>query len=150
MRNERVEKCIWVKCSEGLSNRVSNIIRRYIDRMKFAAYMVVSFAHSFMFSWFHFYHCIMLLFNSVHYIFLLLGLCIVIVMYVPFCMFCFIVSFYVLFVCKCVLYCCHRVSTKLQLTCIIYHIITSTVKTRNLYPSCYFRFPNTYLTRDIH
>jgi len=33
------------------------------------------------------------------------------------------VSFYVLFLCKCVLYCCHRVATQLLLTnisCILY------------------------------
>ena len=54
-----------------------------------------------------------LLFNFVNYVFLLLHLCILLVMYV---LFCFIVLFYVKFVCKCVPYCCHRVSTQLQLT----------------------------------
>jgi ammonia channel protein AmtB len=36
-------KCISVKCSENHSSSVSIIIRSCIDRMKFAAYMAVSF-----------------------------------------------------------------------------------------------------------
>jgi len=57
------------------------------------------------------------------YIFLLLCLCILTVMYVPFYVICSIVIFCILFVCKCVLYCCCRFATELQLTDISsYHI----------------------------
>jgi len=65
----------------------------------------------------------MLLFNFVNYVFLMSCLCILIVLYVLFWVFCLIVLFCVLFVCKCVLYYCHRVANQLQLTN-IYHIIS--------------------------
>jgi len=42
------------------------------------------------------------------------------------------VSFCVLFVCKCVLYYCHRVTTQLQLINISYHIITHLVQPQNI------------------
>ena len=61
------------------------------------------------------------------------------------CTFCsvysvFIVSFYVLFVCKCVVYYCHRVSTKLQLAYISYHLSLS------LESQC--KVPNVFLAVD--
>jgi len=59
----------------------------------------------------------MLLFNFVNYVFLLFH---ILIMYVPFCVFCFIVLFCVLFARKCVLYYCPRVSTQLHLN-ISYH-----------------------------
>ena len=118
-----------VKWSEGLSNRVPIIISRYIYQMRFAACMAVSFITFFSYSsGYIFYHCIhgcmfcMLLFNFVNYVFFILCLSILSFMYVPFWVFCFIVLYCVLFVCKCVLYYCHQVSTHLRLTTISYHV----------------------------
>ena len=59
--------------------------------------------------------------------YLYLCLCTIIVMYVPFCVFWYIVLLCVLFVCNCVLYYCHWVSTQLKLTNTSYHIIYQTV-----------------------
>jgi len=47
-------------------------------------------------------------------------------MYFVLCIVCFVL-FYVLIVCKCVLYYFHRLSTQLQLTNIPYHIIVTMI-----------------------
>jgi hypothetical protein len=72
-------KCSWVKCSEGLSDIVFNIIRLYTDHMKFAAFIIIYMVVCFV--------CFYLILLSC--VFLLLCLCILIVMYVLFCIFCF-------------------------------------------------------------
>jgi hypothetical protein len=122
-----------VKWSEGLNKRVSVIIRRYRDHMMFAAYLAVSFIKN--------CHILLVLFCIIVYMvvyfvcfclilhkYLLRILIVMYVMYVPFCVFCFIVLFCVLFVCKCVLYYCHRVSNQLQLTNVTYRNIPHHIK----------------------
>jgi hypothetical protein len=70
----------------------------------------------------------MLLFNFANlyfycYVYVYLLLCMLCAVYSV-----FIVSFCVLFVCKCVLYYCYRASTQSQLTNISYHIISKTMR----------------------
>jgi hypothetical protein len=154
---------VLIMCSDGPSNKVSNIIRRHVDNRQLLIICILLLADSFILFRFYFYqYMVVFLFNTVIYVFLLLGLCILIVQlhwlrffhafssvvrqmpgynsprqdtartfpnifvlfYVLFFVLfygivCFLL-FCVLFVCKCVLYCCHRVSTQLQLTNISY------------------------------
>ena len=125
-------------------------------RLCIHAYVAVSFITFFSYSIVSiFYHCIYgcmfcaLLLNFVNFVFLLLCLCILsilcilIVIYVLFWVFCFIVLFCVLFVCKCVLYYCHRVSNQLQLTkyTVPYSIISDFVSRHKYITNYYFRLP---------
>ena len=95
-----------MQCSDGLSNKVSNIITGFIDNMKLLFICILILSHSFIFFRLFFsikVYTVVFLFNFVIYVFLLLYLCILIVrlcifivMYdLPF-VFCFIVSFCVL------------------------------------------------------
>ena len=95
-------------------------------------------SHSFIIFWFYFvplYIWLYIWYASVYFC----KLCILIVIYVPFGVFCFIMFFCVLFVCKCVLYYCHRVSTQLQLTNISrffwFHLLSLCIRLYGLYAS---------------
>ena len=117
-----------VKWSEGLSNRASNIIRRYIDHMKFGAYVAfssITFFHVLLGPFFIIVYMVVCLVSFCLILWIMHFYCYVYV-FLLLCKFCSVyclnVLFYVLFVCKCVLYYCHRLATHLQLTNISYHI----------------------------
>jgi len=104
-----------VKWSEGLRNRMSVIIRRYTDHMKFycffhillvplfiIVYMVVCFVCFYLILHIMCYYC---------YVYVFLLLCMFLSRY---CVSLFCSAYF--FMCKCVLYYCHLMSTQLQLT----------------------------------
>jgi hypothetical protein len=71
-----------LSCSDGLSNKVSNIIRRHIDNIKLLLICISLLSRSFIFFRFYFFiniYMVVFLFNTVIYVFLLLWLCILIV-----------------------------------------------------------------------
>jgi len=76
-----VVKCSEVlQCSDGTSNKVSNIVRRHIDNRKLLLMCILLLSNSFIFFRFYFYqYIVVFLFNTVICVFLLLGLCILIV-----------------------------------------------------------------------
>jgi hypothetical protein len=77
-----VVKCSEVlQCSDGLRNKVSNIIRKHIDNMKLVLICSLLLSHYFISFMFHFYqYMVVFLFNTVICAFLLFGLHILIVL----------------------------------------------------------------------
>jgi len=68
-----VVKCSEVlQCTDGTSNKVSNIIRRHIDNRKLLLICILLLSHSVIFFRFIFYqYMVVFLFNTVIYVFLL-------------------------------------------------------------------------------
>jgi predicted PurR-regulated permease PerM len=126
-----------VKWGDGISQRMFIVITRYFVCCLYGCF--ITFLYSFGSILYHCVHGCMLCVLLCNLYKLLL--CILIVMYVPYCVFCFIVLFCVLFVCKCVLYCCHRASTQLKLT---KYIISYTIswRWRSKYLSKHSKQPN--------
>jgi len=138
-----MRRCVWSRNLKSGEAMACVGPQRHRKKKVLRSLLLIWFfllSHSFIFFGSNFYHCVYscmfctLLFSFINYVLLLLCLCIRIVMYVLFCVICSIVLFCVLFVGKCELYYCNRVSTQLQLTYMSYH---SWVK-RNQLDATYF------------
>ena len=99
-----VVKCSEVlQCSDGTSNKVSNIIKRHIDNRKLLLMCILLLSHSLIFLMFIFYkYMVVFLFNTVIYVFYWKRLCILIVVYVflllsmySYCCLCILIAVYV-------------------------------------------------------
>jgi hypothetical protein len=69
-----------LQCSDGPSNKMSNIMRRRIDDRKLLLTCILLLSHSLIcFRLFFYQYMVVFLFNTLIYVFSLLGLCILIV-----------------------------------------------------------------------
>ena len=100
-----------MKCSEVLGNRMSSIIRRYMDHMKFATYMAFSFIKSFYILLGPFFYCMyglcsvgfcLILYNMYFscYVYIYSSCCLYILIFMLLFSYCYICSvLYIVFRC---------------------------------------------------
>jgi hypothetical protein len=87
-----------LQCSDGLSNKVSNIIRRHIDNMKLLVLCILLLSHSFIFLRFYFLSMYIWLYSCVILQFMYFYCCLIVCLCI-YCMLMYLFYVYAFIVC---------------------------------------------------